>query len=126
MSKIRLKFKKILAFMLTLVLLFVSVPMSAKADDFDYKTSEFSLTIDGVTYNHHSDGTCDIMNKDGTINKTMTASETEHKFAQLDLRVDEYGSWYVYQNWVKKHVTAAVIAGLGVAGAATDINALTD
>lgn len=93
MSKIRLKFKKILAFILTLVLLFISVPMSAKADDFNYMTSEYTLTIDGIEYKHHSDGTTDIMNKDGTINKTLSYSETEHKFSQLGLRVDEYGNW---------------------------------
>lgn len=126
MSKKRMKIKKTLAFMLSMVLLVVSFPLVAKADDFDYKTSEFSLTIDDITYNHHSDGTCDIMNKDGTINKTMTASETEHKFAQLDLRVDEYGSWYVYRNKIVDFALGGICGALGAVATYSQLECFQD
>lgn len=83
-------YKKIITTLLVISLV-ITTCVPVYADDFDYTKSEFEFTYDDVTFKHHSDGTCDIMNEDGTVNKTMSASETASVFKALKISFTSTG-----------------------------------
>lgn len=87
--------KKLITIMLVVVLSCSSV-IVAYADTtenaFDWTTAEFKFTYDDTNFYHHSDGTCDIFNADGSVAYTMNKEETAAKFKAIGATFDDFGN----------------------------------
>ena len=87
--------KKILTVLLVAVLSCSSVVV-AYADTsnsfYDWTTAEFKFTYDDTNFYHHSDGTCDILNADGSTAYTMSKEETAAKLKAIGVEFDQYGN----------------------------------
>lgn len=86
--------KKILTILLVAVLSCSSVVV-AYADTssgYDWTTAEFKFTYDDTNFYHHSDGTCDILNADGSTAYTMSKDETAAKLKAIGVEFDQYGN----------------------------------
>ncbi len=87
--------KKLITIMLVVVLSCSSV-IVAYADTtenaFDWTTAEFKFTYDDTNFYHHSDGTCDIFNADGSVAYTMNKEETAAKFKAIGATFDNFGN----------------------------------
>lgn len=87
--------KKILTVLLVAVLSCSSV-IVAYADTsnsfYDWTTAEFKFTYDDTNFYHHSDGTCDILNADGSTAYTMSKEETAAKLKAIGVEFDQYGN----------------------------------
>lgn len=83
--------KRISIFLMCGVLILCPV-LTLYADSIDWKTSDFTFEYDGVKFHHHSDGTCDVINADGTINQTMTKDFTEKAFKAWKIEFDSAGN----------------------------------
>ena len=85
--------KKLITIMLVVVLSCSSV-IAAYADttEFDWTTAEFKFTYDDTNFYHHSDGTCDILNADGSTAYNMSKDETAAKLKAIGVEFDQYGN----------------------------------
>ena len=86
--------KKIFTILLVAVLSCSSVVV-AYADTssgYDWTTAEFKFTYDDTNFYHHSDGTCDILNADGSTAYTMSKDETAAKLKAIGVEFDQYGN----------------------------------
>lgn len=116
--------KRVLIFLLCGVLVLCPA-LTLYADNLDWKTSEFSFEYDGITFNHHSDGTCDILNADGSINCTMSKEETEKKFKAMGISFDNYGNVQWNASFIQD-VLSDLGLSIGAVGSFLRIDSVTD
>lgn len=96
------------------------------ADSYNYTDKEFTITYDDdLTFNHHSDGTCDIVDKSGAVIKTMSKAETAEKFKALRITFDQYGSISVKNSFLEDNLYAIGVV-LGAAGEYANVSTVTD
>lgn len=96
--------KKFLTILLVAVLSCSSVVVAYAEDEtlsggggsfgngFNWEASDFKFTYDDTSFYHHSDGTCDIFNADGSVAYTMNRQETAAKFKAIGATFDDYGN----------------------------------
>lgn len=121
--------KKFIAIITATIFLVVScisaIPVYA-ADSYDYTDKEFTIKYDDDLYfQHHSDGTCDILNGNRDVVKTMTASETEHKFIALNITFDKYGNVSIQDDLLQRLIRGTSLM-IGAAGDVTKTSKVVD
>lgn len=120
--------KKLMTIMLVVVLSCSSV-IVAYADTtentFDWTTAEFKFTYDDTSFYHHSDGTCDILNADGSVAYTMSKEETASKFKALKISFDSTGNIKVEQGMLYG-MACGISDILGIAGSFLRATPITD
>lgn len=120
--------KKLMTIMLVVVLSCSSV-IVAYADTtentFDWTTAEFKFTYDDTNFYHHSDGTCDILNADGSVAYTMSKEETVSKFKALKISFDSTGNIKVEQGMLYG-MACGISDILGIAGSFLRATPITD
>lgn len=120
--------KKLITIMLVVVLSCSSV-IVAYADTtenaFDWTTAEFKFTYDDTNFYHHSDGTCDILNADGSVAYTMNKEETASKFKALKISFDSAGNIKVEQGMLYG-MACGISDILGIAGSFLRATPITD
>ena len=120
--------KKLMTIMLVVVLSCSSV-IVAYADTtentFDWTTAEFKFTYDDTSFYHHSDGTCDILNADGSVAYTMSKEETVSKFKALKISFDSTGNIKVEQGMLYG-MACGISDILGIAGSFLRATPITD
>lgn len=120
--------KKLMTIMLVVVLSYSSV-IVAYADTtentFDWTTAEFKFTYDDTSFYHHSDGTCDILNADGSVAYTMSKEETASKFKALKISFDSTGNIKVEQGMLYG-MACGISDILGIAGSFLRATPITD
>lgn len=120
--------KKLMTIMLVVVLSCSSV-IVAYADTtentFDWTTAEFKFTYDDTSFYHHSDGTCDILNADGSVAYTMSKEETAAKFKALKISFDSTGNIKVEQGMLYG-MACGISDILGIAGSFLRATPITD
>ena len=121
--------KKFIAIITATLFLVVScipaIPVYA-ADSYDYTDKEFTIKYDDDLYfQHHSDGTCDILNGNRDVVKTMTASETEHKFIALNITFDKYGNVSIQDDLLQRLIRGTSLM-IGAAGDVTKTSKVVD
>lgn len=120
--------KKLITIILVVVLSCSSV-IVAYADTtenaFDWTTAEFKFTYDDTNFYHHSDGTCDILNADGSVAYTMNKEETASKFKALKISFDSAGNIKVEQGMLYG-MACGISDILGIAGSFLRATPITD
>ena len=120
--------KKLITIMLVVILSCSSV-IVAYADTaentFDWTTAEFKFTYDDTNFYHHSDGTCDILNADGSVAYTMSKEETASKFKALKISFDSAGNIKVEQGMLYG-MACGISDILGIAGSFLRATPITD
>lgn len=92
---------------------------------FDWTTAEFKFTYDDTSFYHHSDGTCDILNADGSVAYTMSKEETAAKFKALKISFDSTGNIKVEQGMLYG-MACGISDILGIAGSFLRATPITD
>lgn len=118
-------YKKIITTLLVISLV-ITTCVPVYADSYNYTDKEFTITYDDdLTFNHHSDGTCDIVDKSGAVIKTMSKAETAEKFKALRITFDQYGSISVKNSFLEDNLYAIGVV-LGAAGEYANVSTVTD